>query len=66
MVSWNPKISKSSVYHQGATGPESSSRLVETLITNTIPHIGEDYGHVFEYIYRIFDSTYFYEDDEVL
>jgi hypothetical protein len=66
MASQNPKRSKSLVYFQGATGPESSSRPVKTLMTDTIPHTGEDHFPDFEEIYRIFNSTYFPEDNKVL
>jgi hypothetical protein len=66
MVSQNPKRSRSSVYFQGVAGPKSSSHPVETLVTNTIPHTGEDHCPNFEEIYRIFDSTYFPQDGEVL
>jgi hypothetical protein len=66
MVSQNPKKSRSSVYFQGATGPESSSRPVKTLMTNTILHIGEDHCPGFEEIYKIFNSTKFPKDEKVL
>jgi hypothetical protein len=66
VVSQNPKILRSSVYIQGPIGPESLSRLVETLVTDTISHTGEDHCLGFEEIYRILESREFPEDNEVL
>jgi hypothetical protein len=62
----NPKRPRSLVYFQDPAGPESSSRLVETLVTDTIPHIGEDHFPIFEEIHSIFEFKEFPKDNEVL
>jgi hypothetical protein len=66
MTSQNPKIPKGSVYFQSATGPESSSRPVEVLVTDTNHHTGEYHFPGYEEIYKIFNSTYFPADEENL
>jgi hypothetical protein len=66
MESQNPKRYRIPVYFQGVVGPESSSGLVETLVTNTIPHTGGDHFPKFEDIYSVLNSTKFPQDDKVL